>query len=64
MSASVTLRGDADEEDRLLVARFVESRDEAAFRALYRRHASFLYRFLLRLSVGDGAAAEEGVQET
>jgi len=64
LSASVTLRGDADEEDRLLVARFVESRDEAAFRALYRRHASFLYRFLLRLSVGDGAAAEEGVQET
>ena len=64
MSAGLTPRGDADEEDRLLVARFVESRDEAAFRALYRRHASFLYRFLLRLSVGDGAVAEEGVQET
>ena len=52
------------EEDRLLVARFVESRDEAAFRALYRRHAGFLYRFLLRLSGGDTSAAEEGVQET
>ncbi len=52
------------EEDRVLVARFVESRDEAAFRALYRRHAGFLYRFLLRLSGGDTSAAEEGVQET
>ena len=52
LSTGLTPRGEADEEDRLLVARFVESRDEAAFRALYRRHASFLYRFLLRLSVG------------
>ena len=51
-------------EDRLLVERFVRSRDEAAFRALYRKHAAFLYRFLLRLSAGDAAAAEEGVQET
>jgi RNA polymerase sigma-70 factor (ECF subfamily) len=51
-------------EDRRLVARFVESRDESAFRALYRRHAGFLYRFLLRLSGGDAYAAEEGVQET
>ncbi len=51
-------------EDRALVARFLESRDEAAFRTLYRRHAAFLYRFLLRLSGGDASAADEGVQET
>jgi RNA polymerase sigma-70 factor (ECF subfamily) len=50
--------------DRPLVARFLESRDEAAFRALYRRHAAFLYRFLLRLTGGNTGAAEEGVQET
>jgi len=54
----------AAEEDRLLVERFVESRDETAFRALYRRHGGFLYRFLLRLSGGNASAAEEGVQET
>jgi len=52
------------DEDRALVARFVARRDEAAFRELYRRHVAFLYRFLLRLSSGDTAAAEEGVQET
>jgi len=53
-----------ESEDRALVARFLGSRDEAAFRTLYRRHAAFLYRFLLRLSAGDASAAEEGVQET
>ena len=52
------------DEDRGLVERFLAGRDEAAFRSLYRRHASFLYRFLLQLSGGDAAAAEEGVQET
>jgi RNA polymerase sigma factor (sigma-70 family) len=60
VSAVVT----SSDEDRALVDRFVARRDEAAFRALYRRHAEFLYRFLLRLSGGDAAAAEEGVQET
>jgi RNA polymerase sigma-70 factor (ECF subfamily) len=53
-----------DEDDRLLVARFLGGRDEAAFRALYRRHTPFLYRFLLRISGGRAADAEEGVQET
>ena len=53
-----------DEEDRRLAGRFLATRDEAAFRSLYRRHASFLYRFLLQLSGGDAAAAEDGVQET
>jgi RNA polymerase sigma-70 factor (ECF subfamily) len=50
-------------EDRALVSRFLERRDEAAFRALYDRHSGRLYRFLLRLT-GRAADAEEGVQET
>lgn len=53
-----------NEEDRLLVSRFLNVGDEAAFRALYRRHTPFLYRFLLRISGGRAADAEEGVQET
>lgn len=53
-----------DQEDRVLVSRFLAGRDEAAFRDLYRRHTPFLYRFLLRLSGGRAADAEEGVQET
>lgn len=52
------------EEDGRLVRRYLELRDEASFRALYGRHAPFLYRFLLRLTGGRGAEAEEGVQET
>ena len=52
------------DEDRRLVERFLATRDDNAFRSLYRRNASFLYRFLLQLSGGDAAAAEEGVQET
>ena len=53
-----------DQDDRILVSRFLSGRDEAAFRDLYRRHTPFLYRFLLRLSGGRAADAEEGVQET
>lgn len=53
-----------DGEDRSLVARFLAGRDEATFRALYRRHTPFLYRLLLRISGGRAAEAEEGVQET
>ncbi|HEY1252595.1 MAG TPA: RNA polymerase sigma factor [Thermoanaerobaculia bacterium] len=52
-----------DGGDRVLVARFLERRDEAAFHALYTRHTGALYRFLLRLT-GRAADAEEGVQET
>jgi len=51
-----------DDEDR--VARFLERRDEEAFRALYREHSPFLYRFLFRWTGGNEALAEEGVQET
>ncbi len=52
------------EADRLLVRRFLASRDEASFRALYRRHTPFLFRFLLRLTGGRDGDAQEGVQET
>lgn len=52
-----------DGEDRALVSQFLNQRDEAAFRSLYRRHAGFLHRFLMRLT-GRAADAEEGVQET
>jgi RNA polymerase sigma-70 factor, ECF subfamily len=53
-----------EDDDRILVSRFLARRDEAVFRALYRRHSPFLYRFLLRLTGGRAAEAEEGVQET
>jgi RNA polymerase sigma-70 factor, ECF subfamily len=52
----------SDADDRILVARFLARRDEAAFRALYRTHTPFLYRFLLSLAGGTGEA-EELVQE-
>ena len=47
-----------------LVARFLERRDEDAFRALYRRHAAGLYGLLLRLTGGRASEADEGMQET
>jgi len=52
-----------DTGDRLLASRFLEGRDEAAFRELYARHSAALYRFLLRLT-GRAEDAEEGLQET
>jgi RNA polymerase sigma factor (sigma-70 family) len=52
------------DDDRRLVSRFLARRDEEAFRSLYRRHAGFLYRFLLRLTGGHSGDAEEGLQET
>jgi len=53
---------DAD-ADRSLVARFLATRDEEAFRWLYRRHAAALWALALRLLGGDAAGAEEAVQE-
>lgn len=49
-------------EDRRLAAAVVESGDEAAFRALYRRHTPALYRLALRLGGGDEAWADDLVQ--
>jgi RNA polymerase sigma-70 factor (ECF subfamily) len=49
-------------EDRELAGAVARSGDEAAFRALYRRHTPALYRLALRLGGGDGPWAEELVQ--
>ena len=49
-------------DDRGLAARVTGRGDEAAFRALYRRHTPALYRLALRLGGGDDAWAEELVQ--
>ena len=49
-------------EDRTLVAAFLRSGSEAAFRRLYRRHAERLYPLVRRLA-GDPAEADELFQE-
>lgn len=49
-------------EDRDLAAAIARSGDEAAFRALYRRHTPPLFRLALRLGGGDEPWAEELVQ--
>jgi RNA polymerase sigma-70 factor (ECF subfamily) len=51
-----------DAEDRTLAAAVTQSRDESAFRVLYRRHTPALYRLALRLGGGDESWAEELVQ--
>ncbi|MEO8450080.1 MAG: RNA polymerase sigma factor [Gemmatimonadota bacterium] len=50
-------------DERALVTRVIEQRDEAAFRALYRLHTPALYRLALRLSGGSGATADEAVHD-
>jgi len=54
---------DDDEEDRRLVARFLGTRDERAFRAVYRRHAAGVYGLALRLSGGQAVEADDVAQE-
>jgi RNA polymerase sigma factor (sigma-70 family) len=49
--------------DRELANRFVERRDEAAFRELFRRHTPALYQLGVRLLGGTGRGAEDAVQE-
>lgn len=51
------------DEDRELVAEFLATRSESAFRRLYRRHASAVYAMLLRLTAGDSARAEDCLQD-
>lgn len=53
----------ADPDDRRLATLFLDRKDEGAFRALYRRHAPALYAFLLRVTGGRAADAEEALQE-
>lgn len=51
-------------EEARIVAAFLARRQEADFRALYRRHTPALYRCALRCWSGRGEEAEEIVQET
>lgn len=51
-------------DDRSLVAAFLESADESAFRRLYAAHAPRLYLSLLRLSGGREVEAQELLQDT
>jgi RNA polymerase sigma-70 factor (ECF subfamily) len=52
-----------DDDDRSLSEAILEHGDEAAFRALYRRHTPRLYLLVLRLLGGAEAEAEDVVQE-
>lgn len=52
-----------NDEDQALVAEFLATRSEAAFRRLYRRHAGAVYALLLRLTAGDAARAEDCLQD-
>ncbi len=62
MSMSATATPSPD--DRALAAAVARDGDEAAFRALYRRHTPRLHLLLLRVLGGDEADAEDAVQET
>jgi RNA polymerase sigma-70 factor (ECF subfamily) len=55
---------DDQSSDRELAHRVVAHGDEMAFRALYRRHAPAVYRFLLRLTGGNDSEAEDLMQDT
>jgi len=48
--------------DRELVEAFLGSRDERAFRVLYRRHSPVMWRLALRLTGGADRDAEEALQ--
>jgi RNA polymerase sigma-70 factor (ECF subfamily) len=50
--------------DRILADRVLQTGDETAFRALYRRHTPAVYRFVLRLTGGNDLEAEDVLQET
>jgi RNA polymerase sigma-70 factor (ECF subfamily) len=52
-----------NDDDRELVAEFLATRSEQAFRRLYRRHASAVYALLLKLTAGDSARAEDCLQD-
>ena len=54
----------AADADRELAEAYLAARDEAAFRALYRRHAPALWRMALRFSRGAEEEARDVMQET
>lgn len=60
---SVSRASDNPFDDRALVARFLETRDEASFRDLYRAYAPGLLLFARRL-LGGEQDAEDALQET
>jgi RNA polymerase sigma-70 factor (ECF subfamily) len=49
--------------DRAMVERFLRTRDEETFRALYRRHTPALHALALRLLAHRAADAEDAVQD-
>lgn len=57
-------RSTVNREDRRLVSDFLRRREEEAFRAIYRRHAPVLYRFVLRYVRGNELDAEDTLQTT
>jgi len=60
----VTNRAQKEATDEQLVATILDDGDEAAFRALYRRHTPRLLAFVHRLLGQDATEAEDVVQET
>ena len=54
----------AEKHDRELATEFLREGDEAAFRALYRRHTPALYALALRLAGGTEANAQDAIQDT
>lgn len=56
--------GDRGPTDRALARAILEEGDEAAFRALYRRHTPYLMCFTLRILGGARHDAEDVVQES
>jgi RNA polymerase sigma factor (sigma-70 family) len=58
------IRSFNDEADQVLVGRFMRTRDEATFRALYRRHTPALYPLALLLVGGSEAEAQDAIQDT
>lgn len=60
----MTTRDDGAISDRELAELVVNQGDEAAFRALYRRHSPAVHQFVLRLLGGDTHEAEDVMQET
>jgi RNA polymerase sigma factor (sigma-70 family) len=59
-----TLRPLASESDLVLVSAAVNDGSEIAFRELFRRHTPRLLQFIMRVTSGSGAEAEDVVQDT
>ncbi len=53
----------SEPDDETLVSRFLATRDEAAFRELYRRRTPMLYRVAARLAAGTAAKPDDVIQE-